>query len=89
MKYLITYDIRDHKRWNKVFRLLKKKGLNVQLSCFEVEVEGGQLEGLIDEIIELIDSLEDKVYFFPISAAASGLITKLGKIEELNESKVL
>ncbi len=89
MKYLITYDIREPKRWHKVFKFLKKKGLNVQLSCFEVEVESNELEELIDEILELIDPLEDKVYFFPISAAASGLITKLGKIEELNESKVL
>ncbi len=89
MKYLITYDIRDSKRWHRVFRFLKNKGLNVQLSCFEVELEGKELDEMIDKIIELIDPTSDKVYFFPISAAASGLITKLGKVEGLNESKVL
>ena len=89
MKYLITYDIREPKRWHKVFKFLKKNGLNVQLSCFEVEIEGNQLEKIVNEIIDLINPLEDRVYFFPISSVASGLITKLGKIEELNESKVL
>jgi len=89
MKYLITYDIREPKRWHRVFSFLKKRGLNVQLSCFEVEIEPGQLDKLIDKIIELIDPAEDKIYFFPISAAAIGLVTKMGKAEELNESKVL
>ena len=54
-----------------------------------MELEGRELDEVIDRIIELIEPLEDKVYFFPISAAASGLITKLGKAERLNESKVL
>ncbi len=89
MIYLVTYDIREPKRWHKVFRFLKSRGLNVQLSCFEVELEGRELDEVIDRIIELIEPLEDKVYFFPISAAASGLITKLGKAEGLNKSKVL
>ncbi len=89
MKYLITYDIREPKRWHRVFKLLKRNGLNIQLSCFEVEAEGNQFEKMVNEIFDLIDPLEDRVYFFPISSAASGLITKLGKVEELNESKVL
>ena len=31
MIYLVTYDIREPKRWHKVFRFLKSRGLNVQL----------------------------------------------------------
>ena len=87
MKYLITYDISDTRRWNKLFRYLKKQGLNVQLSCFEVEVD--KIDEIRDEILNIIDDDEDSVYIFPVGGTAASLTVKLGKRESINESKIL
>jgi CRISPR-associated protein Cas2 len=89
MKFLITYDIASPKRWRKIFKLLKSVGLNVQLSCFEVDMEKSELDKLIVELRKLIDWREDSIYFFPISDYASGMTVKFGKNEEINESKVV
>ncbi len=89
MKFLITYDISSPKRWRRVFKTLKNEGLNVQLSCFEVELNNTQISHLIIELQKLIDWEEDSIYFFPISDYAGGMTVKLGKNEEINESKVV
>jgi CRISPR-associated protein Cas2 len=89
MKFLITYDISSPKRWRKIFKILKNTGLNVQLSCFEVDMDRGELDKLVIELQKLIDWEEDSIYFFPISDYASGMGVKFGKNEEINESKVI
>jgi len=89
MKYLVTYDISSPKRWKKVFKTLKNTGLNVQLSCFEVDMGKNEIDKLVMELQKLIDWQDDSIYFFPISNFAEGMTVKLGKNEEINESKVI
>ncbi len=89
MKFLITYDISSPKRWRRVFKTLKNAGLNVQLSCFEVDMSKDEVDRLVIELQKLIDWQDDSIYFFPISNYAEGLTVKLGKNEEINESKVV
>ncbi len=89
MKFLITYDIRNHRRWYRVFKLLKDIGLNVQLSCFEVDLNKNEMNNLIIDLQKMIDWQEDSVYFFPISKFADGMTVKFGKDEDINKSVVL
>ncbi len=89
MKMLITYDIRNQKRWYKVFKMLKEKGLNVQLSCFEVDLKEYEIDDIIIKLQKLIDWQEDSVYFFPISKFSEGMMVKFGKNEDINESKII
>ena len=89
MKYLVTYDIRDRRRWYKIFKIMKQLGLNVQLSCFEIEMSSYGFTKLMGEVEQIADWNEDSIYFFPLSEYASGLTVKLGKAEELNEDKIL
>ena len=89
MKYLVTYDISDRKRWYKIFKIMKQLGLNVQLSCFEIEMSPYKFKKVMNEIEQIADWNEDSVYFFPLSEYASGLTVKLGKLEELNMDKVI
>ena len=89
MKYLVTYDIKNHKRWYRVFRIMKDLGLNVQLSCFEIDVSNYEFEKLVRKIAGIVDWKEDSIYFFPLSEFSTGLTVKLGKTEELNEDKVI
>ena len=60
-QYLITYDICQPKRLQRVHRLLKKQGLPVQYSVFSVVLSKIQLLRLIKLIKQLIDEREDDV----------------------------
>ncbi len=89
MKYLIAYDIRDPKRWQKVYKLLKSKGLNVQLSCFEVDLSKYLFNALLNNLEQIINPKEDVVCAYPINNKAEGLIVKLGNVKELRQDEVL
>ncbi len=89
MKYLITYDIRDPKRWQKIYKLLKANGLNVQLSCFELDLSQYMLDALLSQIQLLINPKEDVVFAYPINSIAESLIVKLGNLKDLNADEVL
>ncbi len=50
--YLVTYDIRDEKRWRRVFKLMKGFGEWLQLSVFQCRLSRrGHAE-----LIQLLDS---------------------------------
>ena len=52
--YLVVYDIRDPKRWRRVFRLLKGFGDWVQLSVFQcrlTQMRHTELKRRLDEYI--------------------------------------
>lgn len=53
--YLITYDIRDNKRWRRVFRLMKGFGEWLQLSVFQCRLSRrrhAELVALLDGVIK-------------------------------------
>ena len=53
--YLVTYDIRDDKRWRRVFRLMKGFGEWLQLSVFQCRLSRrrhAELIALLDGIIK-------------------------------------
>lgn len=53
--YLVTYDIRDDKRWRRVFRLMKGYGEWLQLSVFQCRLSRrrhAELVALLDGAIK-------------------------------------
>ena len=66
MKYLITYDISEDRRRNKVIKLLNEYGRRVQFSCFEIEIYPQNLELLVFNVERVIDPETDKVFFYPL-----------------------
>lgn len=53
--YLVTYDIRDDKRWRRVFKLMKGFGDWLQLSVFQCRLSRrrhAELIALLDGIIK-------------------------------------
>lgn len=56
--YLICYDIRDQKRWRKVYKKLKGCGSRLQYSIFRFNLSRAQMEALRREI-EGILTMED------------------------------
>lgn len=66
MKYLICYDICDHKRLTRVAKQLEKMGIRVQYSFFNVEMDSEMLDSLIKGLMTLINPEEDKIYVYPL-----------------------
>ncbi|GAP66045.1 CRISPR-associated Cas2 family protein [Mizugakiibacter sediminis] len=51
--YLITYDIRDEKRWRRVFKLMKSFGEWLQLSVFQCRLSRRRHA----ELVQLLDGI--------------------------------
>lgn len=51
--YLVTYDIRDDKRWRRIFKLMKGFGEWLQLSVFQCRLS----RRAHAEMIELLDGI--------------------------------
>lgn len=56
--YLITYDIRDAKRWRKVYELLKGYGEWLQLSVFRCSLTDRDREKLRWELSRRMDPVD-------------------------------
>jgi len=69
IQFLVTYDICDHKRLQKVHRLLKKRGFPVQYSVFSVIMTKPRVAMLLGEIELLIDTREDDVRCYTLPFA--------------------
>lgn len=60
-QYLLSYDIADPKRLQRIHRVLKKAGLPVQYSVFSLVVSQRQLDGVLEYVLHLMDEREDDV----------------------------
>lgn len=63
--YVIAYDIVDDKRRNLVSKVLEKYGTRVNFSVFECMFTDSQLLLVQKKILNLIDSSEDTVIYYP------------------------
>ena len=89
MKYLITYDICNDNRREKVIKLLNDCGKRVQFSCFEIDISSQELGSLISQLNEVIDKEEDRIYIFPILKFAIPFVKKLGKVDTEDNSSLI
>lgn len=80
MNYIVvSYDICDDTRRNKVAGVLKDYGRRVQYSLFESQLDEKELEALLKEIKPLIDSKEDKLRIYRICQACLRRTIGFGK----------
>ena len=63
--HLVSYDIRDPKRWRRVHRLLKGYGRSVQYSVFRVRGTRLTIERMRWELEKLLDE-EDELLIIPL-----------------------
>jgi len=66
MYVIITYDITDDKRLNKVRKILRKYLYWTQLSTFEGEISEGKLSKCMAEVNNVIEIKEDSVYVYKV-----------------------
>lgn len=79
--YIITYDIRDTKRWRRVFRLMKGYGEWLQLSVFQCRLSRKRHAELIALLDGIIHHNEDHILIVNIGPAETvkPSVVSLGK----------
>ncbi|MGB4269623.1 MAG: CRISPR-associated endonuclease Cas2 [Spirochaetota bacterium] len=91
MKYLICYDICNPKRLTRVAKQLERMGIRVQYSFFNVELDDEMLDKLLQILMNLIDTKEDKIYVYPIctDCRKKVIIDGTGALLDLNTYIIL
>lgn len=80
--YLISYDIADNKRRNRVFKLLRDNGDHAQYSVFFCQLNDSELAALRGQIAEWIHQRQDQVLILDLGEAHNPLeagLTCLGQ----------
>lgn len=78
LRYVVTYDIVDDKKRNKVANILKDYGIRVQKSVFECRVRPESLKEMRAKVVDIIDKKQDSVLIYPLCAACASRKTVLG-----------
>jgi len=76
-RYLITYDIADHKRLGRVARYMGQHACRVQFSVFAAVMDRSCLHHFLADLKTMIDPKHDDVRAYPVSP--TGDVTLLGE----------
>jgi len=57
--HLVTYDIRDPKRWRRAYRILRGYGIRIQYSVFRVNATALQIAQLRWDLQRVLDPEDD------------------------------
>ena len=82
--YIVTYDIADPKRWQKIFKTMKGFGHWLQLSVFQCRLTARRRAEMVMRLEEHIKSSEDHVLIVDLGPAESvdPRVESLGKSYE-------
>lgn len=71
--YLVSYDIRDDRRWRRLYRTLRGYGQWLQLSVFQCRLSRRRMVELEAAIREIVNSGEDHVLIVDLGHAGTDL----------------
>ncbi len=66
VRYLLTYDIADPRRLQRVHRRVSEWGIPLQYSVFIVRTNTPGLNALCAELSEIINTKEDDIRIYPL-----------------------
>jgi CRISPR-associated protein Cas2 len=79
--YLVSYDIRDQKRWRRAYKQLLGRGERIQYSLFRCRLNRTEMEALRWELETLLEE-EDDLMFIHLCPSCAGRIQERGKAKE-------
>jgi CRISPR-associated protein Cas2 len=85
--FLVAYDIRDQKRWRKVFKKLHGYGRPIQLSIFRCRLSNRQLQRMRWEIEKFLDQEEDSLLVIGLCEGCAGNVISKNLKEVWNEDE--
>jgi len=82
--YIVTYDIRDPKRWRRLFKAMEGRGEWLQLSVFQCRLSRRGLAEMTAALAEIIKHDEDHVVILDLGPAdeVTPRVTSMGKCFE-------
>jgi len=89
MLIIVTYDIPDDKRRNRIHKELKNFGQWVQYSVFECDLDDRQLGRLRHRLEKLLKPDEDSIFFYRVCAACEKQTERLGTLTRLTANQSL
>jgi CRISPR-associated protein Cas2 len=81
-RYIVTYDISDDDRRNKVFRALRGRGDHIQYSVFRCDMSDSERVTLIATLHLLIAHAEDQILMIdlgPVDGRAASCVSAIGR----------
>ncbi|HIK11915.1 MAG TPA: CRISPR-associated endonuclease Cas2 [Oscillatoriaceae cyanobacterium M33_DOE_052] len=78
MNVVISYDVSEDKRRNKIHKVLKSYGQRVQYSVFECQLTDTQYAKLRSRLSKLIKPEEDNIRFYSLCACCFGKVDRIG-----------
>jgi CRISPR-associated protein Cas2 len=78
--WLVSYDVREPKRWREVYRVLRGVGRRVQYSVFRARLSRRELEKLRWELERRMDPA-DALMIVGLCAHCAGKVVTRGEIE--------
>ena len=87
MFFVVSYDVVDDKRRNKLCNKLKDFGEHVQYSVFEADLSSELFEKMLKEIKKIIDGKEDNVRIYSLCNSCRKKITYLGRANPSSNEK--
>ena len=88
MLYIVSYDIPDDRKRNKVAKTLLDFGDRVQHSVFECLLNKKLFEELLEKLKKLMTEKEDSIRIYPLCQECSTKAVILGKGEPTKEDDV-
>jgi len=67
--YIVTYDVRDPRRWRRLFRVMESYGEWVQLSVFQCRLDAVRRLRLEEAILRIVKTGEDHVIVLDLGPA--------------------
>ena len=84
--WLITYDIAEPRRLQRVARIMENHGVRLQKSVFECLLRPADLQRLLRKIAREIDHEVDGVKCFPLCKSCEQRCTLLGSSSDSHQS---
>ncbi len=86
---VVSYDIKNDRRRNKVCKTLKDYGEHIQYSVFECLLRDKELDRMAKRISSLIDQNDDNVRIYLLCAACRGRARVIGQGKVTEDPDVL
>jgi CRISPR-associated protein Cas2 len=90
--YVISYDITDTKRRNKIFKVLKNYGEHKQYSVFECDISKKRFDALYRELLDLMDDEEEgniRIYHLCRICTDSIMVIGIGDASREDDSNIV
>lgn len=81
-RYIVTYDISDDDRRNRVFKTLRGYGDHIQYSVFRCDMSDSERVTLIATLYPLIEHAEDQILIIdlgPVDGRAANCVSAIGR----------